>query len=305
MHCSRKEPDYSGRHLVKSPKAHVKHFFSERAGDWADIYTAIESQTLDTQNLLSRQRFALEMVEACATRVSKVLDAGCGTGEMARELKGRGYEVWGLDIAEPMIRYARERCGSGRFQAGDLEHLPFRDNTFDAVVCLGVVEYLETDERSLREIRRVLRPGGQAVISTPNAVAPLYHLDRILLGLTDAVRPMSDFVKYRLRGTPGPVRQARWKGFAHHRRFYLRGWLRLLRSVGLEPEDWVCQGWGWHGSPLGLLAQRLSQKSVPARHILERFFGRVALRRAANTFVRNRALNWVLAEQLVRMRAVK
>jgi ubiquinone/menaquinone biosynthesis C-methylase UbiE len=290
---------------MKGAKAHVRDFFSERAREWSDLYTAIEPQALDTRNLLSRQRFALEMVEAGAPRDSKVLDAGCGPGEMARKLTRRGYEVWGVDIAEPMIRYARERCGSGRFQAGDLEHLPFRDSTFEAVVCLGVVEYLETDERSLREIWRVLRPGGRAVISTSSAIAPLYHLDRMLIGLTAAARPMHHFVKYRLRGRLAPVHQAPWGGFAHHRRFYRGRWLRLLRSMGLEPEEWLCQGWGWHYSQLGLLAQLLSRKSEPVRRILERSFGRAALRRATSTFVRNRAINWVLAEQLVRVRAVK
>jgi ubiquinone/menaquinone biosynthesis C-methylase UbiE len=298
-------PGDSGVKLMQSSKAYLKDFFSERAKEWADVYTGSRPRSLDTRNLISRQRFALEMVEAGVPRASKVLDAGCGTGEMARELTRRGYEVWGLDIAEPMIRYARERCGSGRFQAGDLEHLPFRDNTFDAVVCLGVVEYLDADETSLREMWRVLRPGGRAVISTPSALAPLYHLDRMLIGLADAARPVSGFVKYRLRGKLAPVCQAPWRRFAHHRRVYPRRWLRLLRSVGLEPEDWVCQGWGWHGSRLGTLAQCLSQKSDSAWYILERLFGRVVLRRATNAFVRNRALNWVLAEQLVQVRAIK
>jgi SAM-dependent methyltransferase len=297
-------PEESRCNLRRSPKAHVKDFFSERARAWADGYKAIEPRTLSALNLISRQRFALEMLEAGAPRASKVLDAGCGPGEMARELTRRGYDVWGLDIAEAMIRYARERCGSGRFQAGDLEHLPFRDNTFDAVVCLGVVEYQEAAERSLREIWRVLRPGGRAVISTASAISPLYLVDRTLIRLTDAARPLYHFVKYRLRGRQAPMNRDARAGCVH-RRFYPWRWGRLLRSVGLEPEEWVCHGWGWYRSWLGLLTELLSRKGELIRHILERFCGRVAVRRASNKFVRNRALNWLLSEQLVRVRAVK
>jgi ubiquinone/menaquinone biosynthesis C-methylase UbiE len=294
----------SGGDLIRSAKAHVKDFFSERARAWADGYKAIEPRTLNTRNLMSRQRFALEMLEAGAPRASKVLDVGCGPGEMARELSRRGYEVWGVDIAEPMIRYARVHCGSGRFLAGDLEHLPFRDNTFDAVVCLGVVEYLDTTERSLREVWRVIRPGGKALISTASAISPLYHVDRVLISLMAAARPLYHFVKYQLRGRLAPVHQDLSVGFVH-RRFYPWRWGRLLRSVGLETEEWVCHGWGWYRSWLGLLTELLSQKGELVRHILERSFGQVAVRRATNKFVRNRALNWVLSEQIVRVRAVK
>jgi ubiquinone/menaquinone biosynthesis C-methylase UbiE/VanZ family protein len=293
-----------GRAFEEPAKAHAKHFFSERVRTWAEGYETIEPRSLHTRNVTSRQRFALEMLEAGAPQASKVLDIGCGTGEMARELTRRGYEVWGSDIAEPMVRYARERYGAGRFHAGDLEYLPFRDNTFDAVVCLGVVEYLDTDERSLREIWRVLRPGGRAVISTPSAIAPLYHLDWMLSGLTAVVRPLYHFVKYRLRGRLAPVHQDPCERFLH-RRFYHWRWLRLLRSVGLEPEDCVCHGWGWYRSRLGVLTERLARKGELVRHILERFLGRVALRRATNTFLRNRALNWVLSEQIVLVRALK
>src|SRR5437773_360608 len=195
----------SGFDLMNDAKGHAKDFFSERAKAWADSYTAIEPQTLSTRNLISRQRFALEMVRVSVPEAAKVLDVGCGPGEMAHELARGGYEVWGLDIAAPMIRYARERCGSGRFQVGDLEYLPFRDNTFDAVVCLAVVEYQDTAERSLREIRRVLKPGGRAVISTASAVSPLYHIDCIFMGLTAAARPLYHLVRYRVRGELTPV----------------------------------------------------------------------------------------------------
>src|SRR5205807_185694 len=142
--------------------------------------------------------------------------------------------------------------GSDRFRVGDLEQVPFEDNTFDAVVCLGVIEYLASDEQAVREIRRVLKPGGSAVISTPSAISPLYHLDCGTFRLEDAARPLYYFVKYRLRGRRPPMyRPPREIG---NRRYYRGSWLRLLRSAGLEPEESICHGWGWYRSRLVLLA---------------------------------------------------
>jgi ubiquinone/menaquinone biosynthesis C-methylase UbiE len=285
-------------------KAREKANFSERVSEWASLYDEPEPRTLGARNLLSRQRFALEMVETGVSGASKILDAGCGTGEMAEQLIRRGHEVWGLDISEPMIRYARERCGLSRFQLGDIEHLPFRDNTFDAVVCLGVLEYLDTDERVLSELLRVIKPGGRAVISTPNAICPLYHVDRALFGLTAAARPLYYFLKYRLRGRFAPAHKDSYE--IVHRRFFRKRWLRRLRSVGLELEECVCHGWGWYSSwYLGLLGQFLSQQAGQFRHTLERFFGEALLCRAVDRLVRNRALNWLFSEQIVRVRAVK
>ncbi len=135
--------------------------FNNRVSDMANLYDEGKPQFLGARNLISRKRFALEMVETGLSHPLKILDAGCGTGEIVGQLIRCGHEVWGLDISELMIRYAKEHCVLGRFQQGDIEHLPFRDNTFDMVVCLGVLEYLNTDEKALREIRRVLKPGGE------------------------------------------------------------------------------------------------------------------------------------------------
>ena len=291
------------RHTMKSSKERVKSHFNGRVTEWAGWYSHTESRTLEAQNLLSRQRLALEMVEAAGRLPSKILDVGCGTGEMAAKLMGRGYTVWGLDISEAMISHARDRWGSDRFQVGDTEHIPFGNNMFDAVVCLGVIEYQDTDEQTLREIWRVLKPGGWAVISTPSAVCPLYHMDRAVVSLEAVVRPLHYLVKYRLRGRGAHLHQASSEVVT--RRYYRRTWLRQLRSAGLEPEEWICHGWGWYRSRLGDLALFLSRKGGIFRRGLERFFGRAPVCRASDRFVRNRALNWLASEQLVRLRAVK
>jgi ubiquinone/menaquinone biosynthesis C-methylase UbiE len=289
--------------IITTSKQQVKNVFGERAGDFADCYADPEPQSLPARNLLSRRQHALEMVQAAVPRPSMILDAGCGTGDIAAQLMECGHEVWGVDIAEPMIRLARERCGSDRFRVGDLEQMPFEDNMFDAVVCLGVIEYLDSDEQALREMWRVLKPGGTAVIATPNAISPLQLLDRALLVLMPVAAPLYDFMKYRLRGKPMPLRQS--PGVVLNRKYHRRSWLRLLRSLGLQPEEWICHGWGWYMSPLGRLTTFLSKKEKVFRRGFERFFGRASASRASDRFVRSPALNWLASEQIVRVRAIK
>jgi ubiquinone/menaquinone biosynthesis C-methylase UbiE len=287
-------------------KRQVKSLFSEGATRWAARYADPEPRTLSAQHLVSRQRLALEMVEAAMPSSSRILDAGCGSGEMATKLMARGYAVWGIDLAEPMIRHARKLCDAARFGVGDIEHIPFPDNTFDVVVSLGVIEYLESDEQALREIRRVLRPGGKAVIAIANGGSPLRRLDGVVLRLFALFRPVYHLVKYRLRGRPAPPPEA--PPGTHrslYRRFYRSRWVRLLRGLSFEPEEWICHSWGWFRSPLGLLVQLVSTRQTLFQRGMERLFGRTLLSRASDKFVRSRALNWLAAEHIFRIRAIK
>jgi GDP-mannose 6-dehydrogenase len=283
-------------------KQRVKNLFSERAVEWAASYAKAEKRTLAVQNLFSRQRFALQMVELAIAPSSKILDAGCGSGEMAAKLMERGYEVWGIDLAEPMIRHARALCRSNQFQVGDIEQIPFPDNTFDAVVSLGVIEYLDGDQKALGEIWRVLKPGGTAVIATPSAISPLQSIDRTLFRLMSFARPAYYFVKYRLRGKAAPSNEAIE---VFHRRYYRKRWLRLLASLRLEPNAWLCHGWGWFKSPLGHVAGFLSDTLNLLQRVTERLFGPGFLSRSTDRFVRSRTFNWLASEQIVRVRAIK
>ncbi|PYO98736.1 MAG: hypothetical protein DMD61_09150 [Gemmatimonadetes bacterium] len=291
---------------MASWKHQVKNRFSEQATQWAACYADPEP-TLSSQHLISRQRFALKMVEAAMPPSSRILEVGCGAGVMAAKLIKRGYAVWGIDLAEPMIRHARQLCESDPFGVGDIEHIPFPDNTFDVVVSLGVIEYLESDEQALREVWRVLRPGGRAVIAIPNGRSPLRRLDGVVPRVVAVLRPAYHLVKYRFRARPAPSSE-RFAGTVHHapyRRFYRRRWLRLLRGLNFEPEEWICHGWGWLSSPLGFLVQSLSMKQAVFRRGIERLVGRALLSRASDTFVRSSALNWLAAEHIFRVRAIK
>lgn len=90
---------------------------------------------------------------------TRVLDAGCGEGVLVDEYAGR-LRIEGLD----------PNYSSDRVRSGSLTALPYEDATFDRALCLDVLEHLTFEEqpRALAELRRVLRPGGELLVSIPN-----------------------------------------------------------------------------------------------------------------------------------------
>lgn len=94
----------------------------------------------------------------------RVLDVGCGTGGNRALLEEFG-EVWGVDSAASAVRFAHDR-GWPRVILGSATDLPVPDASFDLVTALGVIEHVPDDERMLRELHRVTKPGGHILLMT-------------------------------------------------------------------------------------------------------------------------------------------
>ncbi|MDE3026749.1 MAG: ubiquinone/menaquinone biosynthesis methyltransferase [Acidobacteriota bacterium] len=123
----------------------------------------------------------------------RVLDACCGTGDLALAALAGGADVVGLDFSERMLDRARAKSAEIEWVRADMLALPFDDESFDAVTVGFGVRNVDDLEAGLRELRRVLRPGGRIgilEITTPRgALAPFYRLwfDRVVPLLGNAL----------------------------------------------------------------------------------------------------------------------
>ena len=96
----------------------------------------------------------------------RFLDAGCGGGGACVLAAALGSEVTGFDASHALLAIARERLPQSEFIHGDLEHLPFPSEYFDAALAANSVIFAEDIRRAVRELRRVLRPGGRLAITS-------------------------------------------------------------------------------------------------------------------------------------------
>ncbi len=99
-------------------------------------------------------------VEELAGR-HKVLDIGCGDGQIARALAAQGSDVLGVDPTQLHIDVAIERGGGPRYLLGGATNIPTDDETFDAVVACLVFEHIDQMDEAMTEVARVLKPNGQ------------------------------------------------------------------------------------------------------------------------------------------------
>jgi len=175
------------------------------------------------------QRWRRAAVSAVVQPGDRVLDACCGTGDLALAAQQAGGKVSGVDFSERMLERARRKSGEVEWVQGDALALPFPDGAYDAATVGFGVRNLDDLERGLAELRRVLRPGGRLAIleiTRPSGLlAPFYRLwfDG-LVPLLGKVLPGGSAYTYlpaSVRRFPGPDELA-----------------DLLREAGFEDVRW-------------------------------------------------------------------
>jgi demethylmenaquinone methyltransferase / 2-methoxy-6-polyprenyl-1,4-benzoquinol methylase len=157
-------------------------------------------------------RWRAETAAAVVRPGDHVLDACCGTGDLALACERAGGKVTGLDFSERMLERARQKSSSVEWVQGDALALPFEDASFDAATVGFGVRNLADLEGGLRELRRVLRPGGRIgilEITQPRGLlAPFYRLwfDRVvpMLGRVLPGGSAYTYLPASVRRFPGP-----------------------------------------------------------------------------------------------------
>jgi SAM-dependent methyltransferase len=117
---------------------------------------------------------------------ARFLDAGCGVGYHSLAIAKRGYHCVGIDISETVLATARANLSQSglsarlSFRCEELEHLSFDDDTFDVVHCRGVLMHIPQWELAMRELCRVLKPGGSIILMEANRSSVEAGLVRVL-----------------------------------------------------------------------------------------------------------------------------
>jgi SAM-dependent methyltransferase len=207
------DPDGNCVELWTKDVADYLPHFDRKAAEWDASYDAHTTRG-------HWQRARLEAaVRLVGEGPGSLLEVGVGSGRLLARLAERGWEVTGIDAAPRMVELAREQVPGATLEVAHAEKLPFEDASFDVVVAVGVLEYSDVTA-SLRELARVLRPGGRAVLGVLNSTAPAVVWSRL------AMHPVARRVKRRVpfgRPLPPPRR----------RPLSLRDTQRALKAAGL------------------------------------------------------------------------
>lgn len=140
---------------------------------WARTYDARENPAFADEPVLER------LLQDVAP--TEILDAACGTGRHSRWLAELGHRVTGVDASPEMLDLARRNAPGVTFLRGDLTSLPLPDGAVTVAVCALALTHVPTLEPAVRELARVVRPGGRLIVAD-------VHPDAVALGSAPAVR---------------------------------------------------------------------------------------------------------------------
>ncbi|NPV01305.1 MAG: class I SAM-dependent methyltransferase [Brevinematales bacterium] len=199
-------------------KSVVEKFNNER-------YNNDESMNLKNSMNTLRYNLIVKRIEKIMktnpVKNPKIIDLGCGPGHLCKSIHEKGFPVIGVDISENSLKLVREK-GIPTIKADLQEKLPFKDDELDILVASEVVEHIFDTETFMSELKRVMKPGGSIIITTPN-VASLARRFLLFFG-------KNPYLDYKLSGTAGHVRYFTFKNMRDFARQF------GLKVVSLETD---------------------------------------------------------------------
>ncbi|QGA81913.1 class I SAM-dependent methyltransferase [Halomicrobium sp. LC1Hm] len=154
--------------------------------------SAIPSYT--HENLLLRALFQARgnaVLKWISDQARRLMDVGCGAGALVETLDTTPKRtVTGIDIAPEAANAYLQPCSQVQILKGDISHLPLKDNSFDCIVAMDVLEHFDELERPLSELSRVISPGGQLLVTGPTENW-MYRVGRRIAGFSGEYHPKS------------------------------------------------------------------------------------------------------------------
>lgn len=235
----------------------VAALFNADARNWDAIYH--NPDVFSVIHQLRRDICAGWAAEVAAP--ARVLEVGCGTGLTAIQLARLGHRVTATDAAAAMLERATANAESAgpdlqlAFERADVHSLPFASQSFDLVVALGVVPWLEDPTAAVSEMARVLAPGGRLIANCDNRLRLNVILDPRYSPWTSGVRRLLHRVRRRTHAT-GAAEPA-----SETVRHSPSDFDALLGGLGLSVERRRCYGFG----PFTLLGQPVAAGATGVR----------------------------------------
>ena len=160
---------------------------SDQAGLFSERYGALVEDPYRNSFVYSRKRLNEWLDRYLPLNGSglRLVDVGCGTGYHLRRYRERGYEISGVDGSGEMLNEAQAANPQIEFVLADVDRIPLPSAAYDAALCIEVLRYLPDIQPCLREIRRMVKPGGVALITAaPPMQANLYPIvNRVALAV--------------------------------------------------------------------------------------------------------------------------
>lgn len=278
---------------VNSYKKVVATSFSGSRDFWKHIYDPKQDEISKcySSDMISRKAAVFNLIGKYTSKTPlDILDVGCGPGIFMKEAAKLGHRVIGVDSAELMVLEAKSATKqlTGKmpmvFQ-GDIEHLPFKNNSFDIILCIGVLSYLSADMKSISELKRVVKKDGYVIIGLPNwlrlpiLVDPYYYLNRLFTVLYEKAFRRRNIIRESV-------------GLNGYRRYFAWRLQSLFNKFNLQILESVNVGFG----PLTFWKKEF----IPAKHSIRmsQILEKISHRRSF-TFLKTFTNHWVLCLQKI------